>query len=152
MTNIPKLPDDDATLKLLDQKPGKVFEIGDQPIGKIFFTPDVFGDVLEYFKKEYPDIIGTTPQWPRFDRMKVAYEGLNTGFTRIGISMQGNDLVGTIVDLTSLVSLTMGMAVVLGVDIRPLWVAAHKARMEGKEVNIGLLLDLQNPLQNPDRE
>lgn len=163
MSKITSLPDgpedltDDEHLKRLDSAMAEASGIRDEPLGierepgrildfPTIKHPDIYEDVLEYFEKEYPDIIGTTPKWPRFDIMKIAYEGLNTGFGNVGVAMQKNDLVMTVVNLTSLISLTMGMAVVLGVDVRPLWVAAHKARMAGKEVDIGLLLDLQDDL------
>lgn len=151
MSNTTKLPDgDDEVLKLgtemreIPREPGKVIDFPDLPTIK---HPDIFQDVLEYFGKQYPDVIGTVPQWPRFDKMKAAYEGLNTGLVRMNDSIQKGDFVETTVNLTSLISLTMGLAIVLGIDIRPLWVAAHKARMEDKEVNIALLLDLQDPLE-----
>lgn len=161
MSNIPKLPDSDEELDR-QLNPHLSNEEKDEPLepGKIYASdlpdiptikhPDIFEDVLESMTAKYPQVVGTTPQWPRFDIMKTAYEGVNHGFGKLGDSIQRTDLPETAVNLVSMLSLTMGLAIALGIDVRPLWVAAHKARMTETEANIALLLDLQDPLKQAE--
>lgn len=110
--------------------------------------PDFFDDTLKYLELRYPEQTGTVPEWPRFDRMKKATEGLNVQTIALMNSISRDDLPSVVGDIAACTSLLMSLSATLGVDIRPVWKATHQARMLGdKTVDIQALLDLQDPIR-----
>lgn len=104
---------------------------------------------LEYVRKEFPDAVGTTPQWPRFDVFKAGYAAGSEESILLGQAVAACDLNGVVTQIGKTISGLMRLSVVLGVDMRPVMAALHAAEMSGGTADIATLLSLQAPLQAP---
>lgn len=109
---------------------------------------DAYEDVLDLFQAQFPDKIGTTPQWPRYDVMSHINDSVNAVLMEYNKAVfEERDLVKTAAAITAMMTVLIGTAVTLGIDLRPVWAAVHKARLSGSEADIKTLLELQEPLR-----
>lgn len=111
---------------------------------------DVYADVKEFLDEKYPYVVGTLPQWPRHDRQIEVNGAVSASVSGMFEAVNKGDLTGTVEGIVKSITSLTGMAVTMGVDLRPIWAAIHKARMQGGEgADVGLLLSLQEPLNQP---
>lgn len=111
---------------------------------------DVYEDVKAFLDAKYPYAVGSVPQWPRHDRQIEVSGGVSASVAQLFEAVNKGDLTATVEGIVSSITTLTGMAVAMGVDLRPIWAAVHKARMQGGEgADVGLLLSLQEPLNQP---
>lgn len=111
---------------------------------------DVYADVKAFLDQKYPEAVGTIPQWPRHDTQLVSNEGVSQAVNAMFAAINKGDLTGTAEGIIVAITAITGMAVSLGIDLRPLWVAVHNSRMNGSDpADIGTLMSLQEPLDRP---
>lgn len=113
----------------------------------------VFENALEIVKTKFPELLGTTPQWPPFDKFKMAYTAMDASRLQFEKAVSDGQLTSTIVFLCNYIIALYTIAAVMGVDTRPLMAALHRKDMGlVEEIDLETLLALQNPLQPPKLE
>lgn len=109
---------------------------------------EVFESVLAYMTEHHTHLVGTTPQWPRFDRFKVAFTMADKERILLSEAVAEPNLPKTVRQIAESIYTLNVLAVALGVDMRPIMAAVHRAHVQGDtDPNIELILDLQDPLR-----
>jgi predicted HAD superfamily Cof-like phosphohydrolase len=122
---------------------------------------DMIQDVLDFHAK-FEQYVGAQPHWPPFDVVRMRLRLISEEYDEFNIALAGQDLA-TIADcIGDLMYVLIGFSNALGIDMRPIWAAIHRANMAkegGGERNDGkvlkpegwtppdlwMLLSLQNP-------
>lgn len=107
---------------------------------------DIHADVLEFLQAKFPEVIGSLPGWPRYDTMVQVNAGVSAAIDELFTGVNNGNVTDTAKAIIKSITALTGMAITLGIDVRPLWAAVHKARMNGDEADIPTLLSFQNPL------
>lgn len=112
---------------------------------------EVFEGVLAYMAAKYPELVGSGPGWPRFDRFKTAYGMMKTESILLEQAISDTSLLATIHKIAETIYALNIMAIVMGVDMRPVMAAVHRFHMadDAGEVDLQLILELQDPLPQP---
>lgn len=128
---------------------------------------DYFSDVLDFHKKLAPDQIGSTPNWPRFDIMRLRVRLIDEEIDELKKSLMSGTIADVADDIADSIYVLLGLAVAMGIDMRPVWAAVQRANMakeggptreDGKILkpegwvppDIATLLELQEPLAQPE--
>lgn len=108
-----------------------------------------YEQALEFMSKDFPEAVGRTPQWPRFDIFKVAFAAASEDNILLNQAVAACDLTGTVTQMAKTISGLMKLSVVMGVDMRPIMAALHNSQMTSGEPDIATLLLLQDALPVP---
>lgn len=108
----------------------------------------LFEDTLFMMKEKFPEFVGTTPQWPRFDRFKVVYAAMEVSRLQFEQAIKDGNFNSAVVQICHTMSGFMTMAICMGVDTRPVMAAVHLKNMNDNEGELPIadLLDFQRPL------
>jgi predicted HAD superfamily Cof-like phosphohydrolase len=128
-------------------------------------NPDMVQDVLDFHEK-FNQYVGTTPAWPPFDVMRMRFKLVDEEYTELKIATGGGSFADMADSCADLVYVIIGMCNAMGIDLRPVWTAVHRANMQkeggglredGKVLkpegwvppDISAILEIQPPLRKP---
>lgn len=111
----------------------------------------VFENAIEMLHAKFPELMGTTPQWPRFDHFKMAYSAMDASRIQLEQAVSDGQFKTTAIQLCNVIISLYTIAIVMGVDTRPLMAALHRKNMgvTEEDIDVGMLFELQNPLPQP---
>lgn len=119
----------------------------------------VYEQTLEAMLSKFPELVGTTPNWPRFDRFKQVYTSLNANRLLLDQAITDNNLNGTILQIGEMIAGLNAMAICMGVDLRPVMEALHRRDMyQGDlpsvpvETILADILEFQEPISSMPEE
>jgi hypothetical protein len=111
----------------------------------------VFEQTLEAMLSRFPDLVGSAPGWPRFDRFKQVFSSMTASRISLEQAVTDTNFNATVIQICECISGLQALAITLGVDTRPVMQAIHRRDMGQTEVDlapiVGELLEYQNPLK-----
>lgn len=101
----------------------------------------VYEQTLEVMQSKFPELVGTEPQWPRFDHFKQVYTSMDASRIQLEQAIAANHFRNTVVMLCEMITSLQAIAISMGVDTRPIIEAMHHKAIEGSEIDITLIVD-----------
>lgn len=100
----------------------------------------VFEQTLEAMQARFPELVGTVPQWPRFDLFKQVYTAMDASRIQLEQSVSANHFVNTALSICELITSLQAMAICMGVDTRPIIEALHRKMMGDSEIDVTVIV------------
>jgi hypothetical protein len=109
--------------------------------------PDMQQDVIDLMLTSDEALVQPRPDWPKFNIMRGAYETVQVAAENLDKSISACEIPATALSLVHMIQSLLMVSATMGIDLRPIWTAAHRSRMNDTPlINIADLLDMQPPL------
>jgi len=89
---------------------------------------DMVADVLDFHEK-FGQYVGQHPHWPPFDVMRMRFKLVAEEYNELSTAVGGEDLTMIADGVGDLMYVLIGMCNAMGIDLRPVWAAIHRANM-----------------------